>query len=381
MKFEEVVGQKKLLKQLRKIVDDDRLPHALFLKGKNGYGSLPLALSLSAYILTSVEERTDLNSSNSYTKAIKYLHPDLHFAFPVVKHGDKKRAETTSRDFIKEWRNALTGNSYLSVSEWLISINSTNSAGDINVAECNQILANLSLKPFESEYKIQIIWMPEYLGNNGNKLLKLIEEPPENSVFIFIGESTDSVLNTITSRCQIINIPRIADNEIENYLMLKHEIAPDAAQKISFLADGDYNSALSLLSMNSTISLEFMLQWLAACDSYNALAVRDWVNLFIDLGKEERKGSLIYFLKVLRETIHYKILGDRINKLDEEERNLVQKNVTLNKLTVGHIGEISDVVNNIYVLLERNANPRILLFQSSLEIGQIIKKSTLATEV
>ena len=381
MRFEEVIGQKQLIGQLRKMVDDDRLPHALFLKGNCGFGSLPLALSVAAYILTPESERQNLDTSKSYTRATKYLHPDLNFAFPVVKKDDKKRAETTSRDFMNEWRSALYQNTYLSDSEWLISISKTSSAGDINVAECNQIMSNLSLKPFESEYKVQIIWMPQYLGNNGNKLLKLIEEPPENSVFIFVGDSTDSILNTITSRCQIINVPRIKDEEIQGALIQKHNLDVNSAQNLSFLADGDFNKATSLLALDSTISLDFMLRWMSACESESALEIKEWVNDFNDLSKEERKGSLIYFLRIFRELIHFKMLGEKINKLDEQERILIQKDVTLDKLTIGHIGEITDVVNNAYVLLERNANPRILMFQSSLEIGQIIKKSTLVTEV
>ena len=381
MKMDQVVGQVDILNQLKNMVDNDKLPHALFLKGQPGYGPLPVALALSAYVLTPFDQRENLENSKSYHKVKKLIHPDLNFAFPVVKHRSKKRKETTSRDFIKEWRNALSINPYLSDSEWIISISTSTSVGDINVAECNQIISNLSLKPFESTHKVQIIWMPQYLGNNGNKLLKLIEEPPENSIIIFIGNSTENVLQTITSRCQIINIPRISDHAIQSALVQNHGIDFEKSKRISFLSEGDYNKAQSLLTMKDEVSLEYILEWLNSSFTGDALLIRNWINTFIDFGKEEQKGILIYLLKVLRELIHINVLGIEMSKLDESEKLLIQKNVTLNKLTIEDIEEISNIVNDTYVLLSRNANPRILLFQNSLQIGKIIKKSTLETEV
>jgi len=381
MTFEQVVGQKELLNQLKKMVDEDKMPHAIFLNGQSGYGPLAIALAISSYILTPKEERENLPESKSYQKATKYIHPDLNFAFPVVKHNTKKRAETTSKDFINEWRTILSKDGYQSDSEWIISISSSTSVGDINVSECNQIFNNLSLKPFESEHKVQIIWMPQYLGNNGNKLLKLIEEPPRNSIIIFVGNSIDTVLKTITSRCQIINVPRISDETLQLALEHKHQLDSEIAKKVSFLAEGNYSKAKTLLSIKEDISLDFILEWLEIARSRSALDIRNWINKFIDLGKEEQKGLLIYFLKTLIEVVHIRFTGIEMSKLNDRERIIIQKNVTLNNLTIEHIGEISDVVNETYVLLQRNANPRILLFQGSLLIGKIFKKSTLATEV
>ena len=381
MRFEQVVGQKALINQLKKMIDDNKLPHAFFLKGEPGYGPLAIALAISSYLLTPEKERPNLEESKSYQKALKYVHPDLNFAFPVVKHSSKKRSETTSRDFLNEWRDSIKTNPYFSDPEWIISISTSTSVGDINVAECNQIINNLSLKPFESEHKVQIIWMPQHLGNNGNKLLKLIEEPPENSVIIFVGDSTENVLNTITSRCQIINVPRISDDDMIQVLESVHKMDSDSSKRLTFLAEGDYNKAISLISLKDNVSLEFILEWLAESQSGNAIHLRNWINQFLDFGKEEQKGLLIYFLKLLRELIHSKVLGKERSKLSDAERILIQKNVTLNKLTIEHISEISDIVNETYVLLERNANPRILIFQRSLQIEKIIKKSTLETEV
>ena len=380
MKFEEVVGQKNLIAELIKNVDDDRLPHALFFKGKNGYGPLPLALSLAAYLLTPVDKRKSPQTSKGYQKAVTYLHPDFHFAFPTVKHPDKSRKDTTAKDFIKEWRDALDKNPYFAISDWLVSISTSNSAGDINVAECNQIINNLSLKTFESKHKVQIIWMPEYLGSNGNKLLKLIEEPPENSVIILVGDSTEGVLNTILSRCQIINVPRIEDEEIMQQLSDRHNLNSEAARRMAFLADGDYDQAVSLLTIDSNITLNFMLEWISACEDGQAAGIRNWVSRFTELSTEERKGTLHYYLKVLREIMHFKILGIEHNKLNAEECSLIQKNVLLGDLTVEDIDGISEVVNHAIELLTWNANVRILMFQSSLEIGQIITKRALVSE-
>ena len=373
MLFDKVIGQDRILNQLKKSVDEDLLPHAFFLKGRAGYGTLPIALAISAYLLTPENERNQLESSSSYQKAINFIHPDLNFAFPVVAHKSKKRSETTSKDFITEWRAFLKENPYFNDSDWIVHITNTTSVGNINVAECNNIISNLTLKPFESEYKVQIIWMPQYLRNEGNRLLKIIEEPPSNTHIIFVGDDTENVLSTITSRCQIINIPRIADEGIVNALVNNYQQDPESAQRISFLADGDYARALSLLSLDENISFDFISEWVKVAYSGNAIRIRNWVNTFIDLGKEEQKGTLIYFLKLLREVIHFKIMGPEHSKLNEEERKMVENNVILNNLTIPHIGDITDVVNNTYVLLERNANTRVLMFQKSLELEKILK--------
>ncbi|MEE9371968.1 MAG: hypothetical protein V3V00_02845 [Saprospiraceae bacterium] len=381
MKFEQVVGQEKLLEQLKKMVDVNKLPHALFLKGKSGHGALPIAISLASYLLTPKDERSLLEESNSYQKATKGLHPDMNYAFPVVIQKPKKRKDTTSRDFLKEWRSALAANSYMSDSDWIISITTSTGLGDINTTECHQIIRNLTLKPFESEHKVQIIWMPQYLGKNGNRLLKIIEEPPANTYIIFVGDTTESVLNTLTSRCQIFNVPRISDQKIQEALVTHHGLSVEAANRLSFLAEGDYAQAKMLLTLDDSVSLDFVLEWIECCKNSDALKIKNWITVFIEYSKEEQKGIFIYFLKILREIIHLRIMGANRSKLNQVEQKLIENNVTLNIITIGHIEIISNTVNDMYTLLGRNANIKILLFQGSLQIGKIIKMSTLATEV
>jgi len=375
MKFQDVIGQKSLLQELKSMVDTDTLPHAFFLKGESGYGPLAVGVAIAAYVLTKKEERVNLEVSSSYQKAINFIHPDLNFAFPVVAHKSKKRKDTTSRDFISEWRNALKTQPYLNDSDWIMAITNTTSVGNMNVAECNNIISNLTLKPFESDHKVQIIWMPQYLAKEGNRLLKIIEEPPAGTHIIFIGDDTEKVLSTITSRCQIISVPRIDDQSITEALVKNHGESQESAQRISFLADGNYGKAVALLSLDESLSFEMVAQWVSAAYSGSALTIRNWVASFNDLGKEEQKSTLIYLLKTLRELVRLKLLGPEHCKLVEEERKLIENNVILNNLTIPHIGDITDVVNDTYVLLERNANPRILMFQKSLEIGKIIKSA------
>jgi DNA polymerase-3 subunit delta' len=178
----------------------------------------------------------------------------------------------------------------------------------------------------------------------------------------------------------MVNVPRISDQALASVLMTKMQISDEQAEKVAFMSDGDYNNALSVVAIETDVSSDFFVEWIGTCASGDALSIKDWVSRFVELGNEERNGTLLYFLKLMREMVHMRVLGDRLNKLKEQERDLIQKNVTLNKLGIEDIGLITDIVNNAIVMLERNANPRILMFHCSMQIEHIVKTSTLVTE-
>jgi len=232
MYFKDIPGKEAEKQFLLKNVKEDRLAHAQLFLGRTGSGQLSLALAYASYILcTNRKEKDSCGECSACLKSHKFIHPDVHFSFPVVKKDSKKRNETTSNDFLKEWRSILEKNPYLDMQTWLHSLNLENGQGNINVKECVEIVKKLGLKTFESEYKVLIMWMPEYLRNEGNRLLKLIEEPPENTIIILVAEKQDAILNTILSRVQLLKVNPFSDGDIKQYLEEHLRVSSDECEQ------------------------------------------------------------------------------------------------------------------------------------------------------
>ncbi|MGB4846066.1 MAG: hypothetical protein WBP16_16485, partial [Ferruginibacter sp.] len=283
MQFQSITGQKETKEQLVHMIQQNRLSHALLFLGKEGSGALQLALAFAQYIvckpqpaevdLFAAEPQTTNNKPQTKEndscgqcpackKANELIHPDIHFSYPVItkKPGEKP----ISTDFIKEWREFISENPYGNIYDWLQFIGAENKQGNITAHECNDIIRKLNLKSFESEYKILIMWMPEFLGKEGNKLLKLIEEPPANTLFILVAENEDLILPTILSRTQLVKIPMLSNLEVESSLALHAGVPIEKAQQIAAVAEGNYREALQLLQ-HADDDWELMLrEWLNA---------------------------------------------------------------------------------------------------------------------
>ena len=228
------------------MVDGNRIPHALLFLGSAGCGKLALALAFAQYLVCRNKKDGEACGKCPHCiKAGKLVHPDIHFSFPTVGTNVK------SDELLKEWRKALEENPYLDINQWMQQIGAENKQANINKEECLNIIRKLSLKTFEGNHKVMIIWLPEFLGKEGNRLLKIIEEPPENTNFILVAENSDLILNTILSRCQIVKINQLSDEEVVEGLKLKKEISEEKAQSLSHLVDGDLNEAMKLLGLNS----------------------------------------------------------------------------------------------------------------------------------
>src|ERR1700742_1514717 len=253
MSFSQVIGQSEVKQSLVELVQFNRLSHALLFLGQEGSGALPLALAFTQYMVC---EKANAKSGPtdpafltdacgicpSCVKARQFVHPDIHFSYPVIP---KKAGERpVSTDYISEWREFITqypyGNSY----DWLQFIGAENKQGNITAQECNDIIHKLSLKSFESGYKILVMWMPEYLGNEGNKLLKLIEEPPANTLFLLVAENESLILQTILSRTQLVRIPLPETADIEKALIQRSGLGAEQARQIAVLCEGNYHEAL-----------------------------------------------------------------------------------------------------------------------------------------
>ncbi|MBK7408499.1 MAG: hypothetical protein IPJ40_10830 [Saprospirales bacterium] len=367
MRFSEVIGQDKIANQLRHMVQSDRLPHALLLLGPEGSGHLPMALAFAQYILCS--ERTNEEACGhcpNCQKSGRYVHPDWHFSFPTIG------TNGTSDRFLTEWREAITSQPYLNANQWLQRIGTENQQGNITKEECVQIVRKLSLKTFEGDFKILFMWMPEYLGKEGNRLLKMIEEPPDQTVFILVAENQDLILNTILSRCQLVAFPPLSDAHIEEGLVRQQGIDPDRAQAVAQLANGNFNEAISLSGEIESDHAQQFLDWLRHCYRGNGATLVPWVETFSRLGRENQKHFFRYGLHFLRELLALQLTGAAHVRLRPDELDTAQKLSAV--LSYERIKPIVSLFNDCIFFIERNANQKVMMLDSSIRLHRFMKQ-------
>lgn len=393
MKWNEVIGQDSLKEQLKEMVQHNRLSHALLLLGGEGVGALPLALAMAQYMVCEkvAGKQSDANGGASLfgeeepasavdinescgtcpacQKAAQLIHPDIHFSYPTVtkKPGEKPIAT----DFITEWREFVKFNPYGNLFDWIESIKEKeNSQGKITAEECNDIIRKLSLKSFESEYKILILWMPEMMGAEGNKLLKLIEEPPANTLFILVAKNEAQILPTIISRCQLIKVPSLSAANIETALIERNHSDASTARQISLIADGSYREALQLSQHAEEDWQALLREWLNATLKYGPVAQVKWVDEMSKLGREKQKQFLLYFNHLLEMSMRLRILGDAV-AIGEKERDFAAR---LNRIaTIEQQEAIVQELDRAGYHIERNANAKILFHALTIKLYHIIQ--------
>ncbi len=395
MQFSNIIGQSATKQQLAELVQHNRLSHALLFLGKEGSGALPLAIAFAQYIVcekvngknTAIQAGPSLfgepepQTSNpkpqtdscgvcsSCLKTQQLVHPDMHFSYPTVtkKAGEKPIAT----DFITEWREFIKLNSYGNSFDWIEQIKEKeNSQGKITAEECNDIIRKLSLKSFESEYKILIMWMPEMLGTEGNKLLKLIEEPPPNTLFILVTENDAQVLQTIVSRCQLIKVPSLDTNEIEEALINRNKTEPVIARQVASLSEGNYREALQLVQHAEEDWQSLLREWLNAILKTGPVAQTKWVEEVSRLGREKQKQFLRYFNHLLEQAIHYRIRGEQL-VIAEKERDFAER---LNKIAgIEQQQAIIEELDRASYYIERNAHGKMLFHALTIKLYHIIQ--------
>ena len=412
MKFQEVIGQTEVKDQLVKMVKQNRLSHALLFLGKEGSGALSLALAFSQFVVCQAYgDPKSVSKSSAFfeepgilenivppkdiltdscgicpacTKARQLIHPDIHYSYPVItkKQGEKP----LSSDFITEWRQFVKGNAYGNVYDWLQYIGAENKQGNISADECNNIIKKLSLKAFESKFKILIVWMPEFLGKEGNKLLKLIEEPPPDTLFIFVAESENDILATILSRTQLIKIPSLTNAEIENALIERSNQQDNKAEQIASVAEGNYREALLLLQNAEEDWQHLLREWLNAILKNGPVAQIKWIEEMNKLGREKQKQFIRYFIHLLEQALRFRVVDISHFSLDSSNRssniNIPEKErdfaIRLNKLcSLGAQKAIITELDKAMYYIERNANGKMLFHALSIRLHYIITDNSL----
>lgn len=405
MQFQEVIGQTDAKQHLVEMVQHNRLSHALLFLGKEGSGVLPLAMAFAQFVTCEQrsgkskskpveaaaalfgepEPETTLPTSTpalltdscgicaACVKAKQMIHPDIHFSYPAIprKSGDKP----VSSDYATEWRSFVSQHPYGNAFDWLQTIGAENKQGNITADECNDILRKLSLKSFESEYKILLMWMPEYLGKEGNKLLKLIEEPPPNTLFVLVAENEEQILATILSRCQLVKIPLLETSEIEQGLIQRNGTAPEQARQVAGIAEGNYREALQLLQHAGEDWQALLREWLNATLKGGPVAQVKWIEEVSKMGREKQKQFLRYFNHLLEQSIRIRVMGAEKLLLPDQEKDFAQR---LNKIAgVSQQQVLIEELDKASYYIERNANAKMLFHALTIKLYHIIQDKAL----
>ena len=373
MLFKEIPGNKSVKKELVNSVTKNRIAHAQLFLGKSGNAKLALAIAFAQFL--NCEERGETDSCNSCHSCLMYnslSHPDLHLIFPVLKINKIKNP--VSDNFISQWREIVSDNPYLSLTDWYKYFDAENKQGAIYKHEAQQLQKKVALKNYESAYRVILIWMPEKMNLTcANKLLKLIEEPPKGTFFLMASEDFEKLLPTITSRMQIVKTKPFSTEEIISFLETQKGIIKEKALTIAAIANGDINKAINL-SQNEIKEnglLKDFQKWMQICYKVNLLELVSWTENIAKKGREHQKEFLQYALKIIRACLILNINNQSILKLQKEEENFVS-NLASFIHAKNSISIFERLEKSVYGI-ERNANPKILFYELSLQMMRLLK--------
>ena len=376
MYFKDIIGQQTLKERLLRSVEDNRLAHALLLTGPGGNGKLPIAVALARYILCS--NRADGDACGrcpSCVKMDKLMHSDLHFVFPVKKKKNTPSDRNpVSDDYITEWREIFQKSPYFSYSDWLAKLEVENQQPIIYERESSEILHKLTMKSREGGWKIMIIWLPEKMTEAcANKLLKIIEEPPAETLFLLVSENAEPILPTILSRTQRIEIPRIADADIAAALVQRYALDGQMARTIAVQSGGDWEKAEGMLVVNSTKAqyLELFMTLMRMAYKRDIKAMKQWSEQVAALGRERQKALLEYCQRMIRENFIMNFKRAEMLYLSREEHDFsVRFSPFVNENNIfGIMEELSEAQKHI----EQNVNAKMIFFDMALRMIVWIK--------
>lgn len=372
MRFKDIKGLEEVKERLINAVKNDKVAHAQMFLGKPGSPNLPLALAFATYL--NCENRGESDSCGtcaSCLKIEKYVHPDLHFVFPVSSTKNVAGKDVISTSFLKEWRQFLLSSPYGDINSWANFYGGEDKQGNISKEESRQIIKNLSLKAFEGAYKVMIIWLPEYMHPSAaNGILKILEEPPEHTIFLLVSNDADKLLTTILSRTQIVTIPKLSDESVKSMLIEQYDTKEDRASQLAHLADGDINAALKLLNHVEDDSQQLFSAWMRDCFKKDFTAMVFKSDEFHAMNKTAQKSLLQYGINILREALITNH-APGLQRVSGNEAAFVENFSKV--MDADKIEKISGLINKAYYHLERNAAPKIIFLDLSLNIAAVIK--------
>ena len=385
MQFSKILGQTHIKNHLTKSVDEGRIAHAQLFVGPEGSGTLPMAIAYAQYILCNNTNGENLGGNESCNLKFKnFSHPDLHFAFPVTT-SDKVKSKPVSSFYLEEWRQLLDEQPYGNLFDWYKLLGVDNKQGQIGVDEAYEIVKSLSLKSYEGGYKLMIIWMAEKINTAAaNKLLKLIEEPPEKTIFILIAEDEEQIINTIRSRCQILHFPPLAEDVISDALVENYHIEKSVASRIAHQANGNYNKACDLIYQDSEdIQFEkWFVFWVRSAFKAkgNKKAIHDlisWSEEIAKTGRETQKKFLAFCLNYFRQALLLNYSANDLVYLEPRSENF-QLEKFAPFVHDANIMDISNEIQDAIYHIERNGSSKIILTDLSIKLTRLLHKKSQA---
>lgn len=372
MLFRDIKGLEEVKERLINAVKHEQVAHAQLFLGKPGSPNLPMALAFANYL--NCEQKKDDDACGecpSCTKNLKFIHPDVHFVFPVSGTKNVTGKDVISINFMKEWRQFLTENPFGNLDSWSGFYGGEDKQVNISKEESRQVIKNLSLKAFEGKYKVMVIWLPEYMHPSAaNGILKILEEPPEQTIFLLVSSDAERLLTTILSRTQIVTIPKLTDESIAAALVEKHGVDEQRASQLAHLADGDLNQALKLYSNVEDNSHQLFTDWMRDCFKKDFTQLVSRSDEFHGMNKIAQKSLLQYALNMLRESLIYET-APQLKRVSGKIDSFVEN---FSKVMDGDkVSRISGLINEAYYHLERNASAKIIFLDLSLRIARIIK--------
>ncbi len=373
MKLQDIPQQEDIKYYFRKVMGEDKFPHAIMFFGRQGSAKLALAHALAQFLLCpNTDGHDSCGECNSCKKVDKWIHPDVHVVFPVVKLDGKKREDTVSTDFMKEWREILHDHPYFSFQDWTQKLQAENSPPNINTRECSELIKKLSLQTFEGKAKIMIIWMPEYLGKEGNRLLKLVEEPTDDTYILFVTEDMTAILPTMISRTQIIHVPSYSDEEIMGYIMKHSDISEEKARQLSILSDGDLGKAMPGVDPQKDDYTSLLFDWIRISYKADTQMLINFIDNMAKTGRQNQKDFLKYGMHFWREYLFSLYTGKRGNRMSDREYDVA---VNMKKvINENQCFQLIELFNASIQHIQQNANAKISFMADSMAINSILRK-------
>lgn len=374
MQFSEIPGLQEVKTTLMNSVTNNHVAHAQLFAGVEGSAALPLALAYATYVncLEKVENDS-CGKCSSCSKYNKLIHPDLHIIFPVTTN--KKIAKDPSSEvFFPEWRETFLANPFFTFADWMEVLDGENKQLIINVEESRTVVKKISMKAFEAEYKVVIIWLPETMRTEGaNALLKSLEEPPAKTLFLLVTAKQEKLLTTIISRTQRVQVRLFNDAEIKQYLIQQRGIGEGQAKRVTYLADGNMREAIQLLSEEDQDHESKIRDWFRACFGSKLQDMIRMSEEFGSLPRELQKSLLQYGLGIFRDSLMYKEVGTDLLRVDEESKDdMVQK--FSNVIDFQKVVSLSQVLNEAHAEIERNINSKMVFMDTSFQMNKIFKQ-------
>ncbi len=370
----DVIGQEEIKQRLIQEVNEGRIPHAQLICGPEGVGKMPLAIAYARYIsCTNRGEEDACGVCPSCVKFNKLVHPDVHFVFPIVKSAKGKKE--VCDDYIADWRLFVINNPYFNLNHWLGEMDAENSQALIYAKESDEILKKLSLKSSEGGFKITIVWLPEKMHPVcANKLLKLLEEPPEKTIFLLVSEAPDMILPTILSRTQRMNVRKIDEASIDRVLQSKYHVQPADSISIAHLANGNFVKALETIHLNEENQLFFELFVNLMRLSYQRKIkeMKMWSEQVASMGRERQKNFLEYCQRMIRENFVFNLHQRNLTYMTINEQNFATRFAPF--VNERNVMGIMDELSEAQLHIEQNVNAKMVFFDFSLKMIVLLKQ-------